>query len=212
MVTLSGGADSTICLHWALHRFETVRAISFDYGQRHIVELECAAQIARRAGVGHDIIPVDSFKALGGNALVGSDQPILAAGEGQLPNTFVPGRNLILLTLAAARAYTFGICDLVTGACQTDYSGYPDCRESTLKALAEAISLGMDRKFRIHAPLMALTKAQSILLARDLGVLEWLKYTHTCYEGRRPPCGSCPSCLLRAKGFVEAGVRDPLML
>src|SRR5690606_19585948 len=137
--------------------------------------------------------------------------------EHGLPNTFVPGRNLLSVTQAAAYAYTRGIRDVVTGVCQTDYSGYPDCRHDTLRALQRSLHLGLgwpERRgvFRIHTPLMFRTKAESVALARAWGALDALAWSHTCYEGLYPPCGKCPACVLRAKGFEEAGVKDPLLL
>ncbi len=210
VVLLSGGQDSTTCLAWALARFPTVAAVTIDYGQRHRVELDCAAAIARAAGVPQTVIPCDSFRSLGGNALTGNLAVGSAPAAGGLPNTFVPGRNLVFLTLAAAYGWQRGLTDLVTGVCQTDYSGYPDCREDTMQALQAALRAGMDAPFTIHTPLMHLTKAQTVLLIRDLGRLPWLALSHTCYEGSRPPCGRCPACLLRAKGFAEAGIADPL--
>jgi 7-cyano-7-deazaguanine synthase len=213
VVVLSGGQDSTTCLWWAIDRFgaDHVHALTFDYGQRHRIELECAARIACEAGVGHDLLPIDTFAALGGNAL--TDETIAVGNEesGGLPATFVPGRNLIFLTFAAAWAWPRRIDNIVTGVAQTDYSGYPDCREETLDALAHVLELGMERPFRIHAPLMNLSKRETVLLARDLGALDAMALTHTCYEGRRPPCGQCQACALRAKGFAEAGIEDPLV-
>jgi 7-cyano-7-deazaguanine synthase len=130
--------------------------------------------------------------------------------EEGLPNTFVPGRNLVFLTFAAAFAYQREIPNLVTGVAQTDYSGYPDCRESTLIALERALSLGMEFDFKLHTPLMSLSKQATVELAVNLGAMPAMALTHTCYEGMRPPCGRCPACVLRAKGFAEAGVEDPL--
>ncbi len=212
VVLLSGGQDSTTCLAWAMRRFKRVEAATIDYGQRHRVELDAAAAIARAVGVRQRVIPCDSFRALGGNALTGDEAVAdgLRAGD-QLPNTFVPGRNLIFLTLAAAWAYQSGISELVTGVCQTDFSGYPDCRADTMSALQEALRRGMAAPFTIHTPLMHLTKAQTVRLISDLGALPLLALSHTCYNGSKPPCGSCPACVLRAKGFVEAGVPDPLL-
>jgi len=212
VVLLSGGQDSTTCLVWAKARFARVAAVTIDYGQRHRVELECAAIIARLAGVEHAVIPCDSFRALGGNALTGDES--VAAGvrsDSELPNTFVPGRNLVFLTLAAAWGWTRGMSELVTGVCQTDYSGYPDCRADTMAVLQQALRLGMDAAFTIHTPLMHLSKAGSVLLLRDLGGLDLLTHSHTCYNGGRPPCGTCPACVLRARGFAEAGIADPLL-
>ncbi len=212
VVLLSGGQDSTTCLAWALKRFGRVRSLAIDYGQRHRIELDAAARIAGLAGVPHAQIPCDSLRALGGNALT-SDEAVaggVRAGN-QLPNTFVPGRNLIFLTLAAAFAYQHGAANLVTGVCETDYSGYPDCRESTMAALQEALRAGIDAPFVIHTPLMRLSKADTVRMARDLGALPLIAQSHTCYNGAIPPCGICPACELRAKGFAEAGIPDPLM-
>lgn len=212
VVVLSGGQDSATCLYWALDKFakDGVEALTFDYGQRHRIELECAARVAAFAGVAHTTLPIDTFSALGGNALTDSGIAVKDAPEGGLPNTFVPGRNLVFLTFAAAFAWPRGIDDIVTGVAQTDYSGYPDCRRETLDALREAINLGMERQFRIHTPLMDLSKKETVEMARDLGALDVMALTHTCYEGQRPPCGECPACKLRAKGFREAGIADPL--
>jgi len=215
LVLLSGGQDSTTCLHWAIDRFgrENVSAISFDYGQRHRVELECAQAIAAAAGVPQVCLPIDTFAAFGGNALTDAAVEVrdeLNAETG-LPNTFVPGRNLIFLTYAAAYAYSRDTGHLVTGVAQTDYSGYPDCREATIKALQESINLGMESNVEIHTPLMHLSKRETVELARDLDALDAMALTHTCYNGEKPPCGECPACLLRAKGFVEAGIADPLL-
>jgi 7-cyano-7-deazaguanine synthase len=130
---------------------------------------------------------------------------------GGLPNTFVPGRNLIFLNLAAAWAYQLKIQNLVTGVCQTDFSGYPDCREATMQALEKSIQLGMEADLKILTPLMHVDKGDSIAMAEELGAMESLAYSHTCYEGKIPPCGQCPSCVLRAKGFEKAGLTDPLL-
>ncbi|GGY21671.1 7-cyano-7-deazaguanine synthase QueC [Paludibacterium paludis] len=217
LVVLSGGQDSTTCLYWALQRFGAgnVEAVTFDYGQRHRIELDCARDIATMAGVVQHVLPIDTFAAIGGNALTDSgiepEDGVRADHDKTLPNTFVPGRNLVFLTFAAALAYTRGIRHLVTGVAQTDYSGYPDCREDTLKALEVAIRLGMETRLEIHAPLMYLSKAETVFLARDVGALGALAHSHTCYNGEQPPCGHCASCLLRAKGFAEAGIPDPLV-
>lgn len=212
LVVHSGGADSTICLHWALERFDHVQAITFDYGQRHKVEIEAATTICERLGIEQVIVPIDSFRALGGNALVDHEAAIEVPEKG-LPSTFVPGRNLIFLTLAAARAWSIGADHIITGVCQTDFSGYPDCREDTIAALQQALRLGIEQEFTLHTPLMHLDKAQSIALAKDMpGCLDSLAWSHTCYEGQVPPCGHCPSCVLRAKGFVNLGVPDPLLV
>lgn len=215
LVVLSGGQDSTTCLYWAIERYgrSQVAALTFDYGQRHRVELDCAKKIADFADVCHTILPINTFSALGGSAL--TDAHVTPTKgitqEVTLPNTFVPARNLIFLSFAAAFAYQRGMSHIVTGVAQTDYSGYPDCRENTLTALELALRLGMDARVYLHAPLMWLNKAQTVALAQQVGALEALAYSHTCYNGQVPPCGECAACLLRAKGFSEAGVADPLL-
>lgn len=215
LVLLSGGQDSTTSLYWAMDRFgrDNVSAISFDYGQRHRLELECAAAVAAAAGVSQVCLPIDTFTALGGDALTDADLAVREDLDDTtgLPNTFVPGRNLIFLTFAAAHAYQRDISHLVTGVAQTDYSGYPDCREATIQAVQESIRLGMESNVEIHTPLMHLSKKETVELARDLDALDAMALTHTCYNGIRPPCGECPACQLRAKGFAEAGIDDPLL-
>jgi len=214
LVLLSGGQDSTTCLYWALDRFGTaaVSTITFDYGQRHRIELECAGRIAAHAGVPNVCLPIDTFAALGGDALTDAAIDVQSGHDVAtgLPNTFVPGRNLVFLTFAAAYAWQRGIADIVTGVAQTDYSGYPDCRQATISALQEAIRLGMESDVTIHTPLMQRSKKQTVELAASLGALDAMALTHTCYNGERPPCGECPACKLRAKGFAEAGIADPL--
>lgn len=214
LVVLSGGQDSTTCLYWAIDKFqkENVLSVTFDYGQRHRVELESASKIAEIAGIENTLLPINTFSALGGNSL--TDEIDVKDGvepETQLPNTFVPGRNLIFLTYAAAFAYQNGIQNLVTGVAQTDYSGYPDCRENTIQALQKAINLGMESEIKIHTPLMNLTKKETVEMAQNVGALEALSYSHTCYNGQQPPCGLCPACVLRKNGFEEAGIPDPLV-
>ena len=215
LVLLSGGQDSTTCLYWAMHRFggDKVAAISFDYGQRHRIELECAQSIAAAAGVDYVCLPINTFAALGGDALTESGIDVTSDTDEEtgLPNTFVPGRNLIFLTFAAAYAWQHKIGNLVTGVAQTDYSGYPDCREEAVRSLQQTLRLGMESEVSIHTPLMHLSKKETVELAKDLGALEAMALTHTCYNGQRPPCGECPACVLRARGFAEAGVDDPLV-
>ena len=215
LVVLSGGQDSTTCLYWALDRFGSgaVSALTFDYGQRHRIEIDCAIRIAAQAGVPHTILPINTFAALGGNALTDAGIPVQSGVDSytELPNTFVPGRNLIFLTFAAAFAYPRAIHHLVTGVAQTDYSGYPDCRQATLHALEQTLRLGMACDLTLHTPLMFKSKADTVLMARDLGAWPALADTHTCYHGQQPPCGHCPACVLRAKGFAEAGLADPLV-
>ncbi len=214
LVVLSGGQDSTTCLYWAVREFGAgaVETLTFDYQQRHRIELACARAVAHQANVPHVVLPIDTFAALGGNALTGTlpvaTQPDPTTG---LPNTFVPGRNLIFLSFAAAFAYPRGIQHLVTGVTQTDYSGYPDCRESTLQSLEQTLRLGMEYEITIHAPLLHLSKGEIVRLAETLGALPAMALTHTCYEGCRPPCGVCPACRIRAKGFADVGIPDPLL-
>lgn len=218
LVVLSGGQDSTTCLYWALREFgaANVEAVTFDYGQRHRVELEAARQVAAMAGVRQTVLPIDTFAAIGGNALtddsIAPESGARADDDTALPNTFVPGRNLVFLSFAAAFAYTRGIEHVVTGVAQTDYSGYPDCRENTLKALELALRLGMDSRVSLHTPLMFMSKAETVQLAQQVGAMDALAFSHTCYNGEVPPCGHCASCELRAKGFAEAGVADPLVV
>ena len=215
LVVLSGGQDSTTCLYWALDRFgaRNVSSITFDYGQRHRIELTSAKEVADLAAVPNAVLPIDTFAALGGNALTSSTIDVANElnNENGLPNTFVPGRNLVFMTFAAAYAYQRGIRHLVTGVAETDYSGYPDCREETMTALQVALSRGMEFDVEIHAPLMHLSKRQTVELADNLGALPAMSLTHTCYNGDRPPCGECQACRLRAKGFAEAGILDPLV-
>ena len=189
--------------------FDEVIAFTFDYDQRHKIELIQALKICKMLDVEQEAMKIDIFSQLSENSLT-HDLEITPGTNSKLPSTFVPGRNLVFLSLAAAKAYQLGIKDIVIGVCQTDYSGYPDCRENFIKSMEKTISLSMDTEFRIHTPLMFLSKGETVLMMNDLGKLDWLKETHTCYEGKRPACGKCPACLLRLKGFEEAGIQDPL--
>ncbi len=220
LVLFSGGQDSTTCLAWALARFGRVETVGFDYGQRHIVELAARPRVldamrgfASWAGrLGEDfMLPIDTLKAIGGTAL--TDDVAIAMGKDGLPTTFVPARNLMFLNAAAALGYRRGISDLVGGMCETDFSGYPDCRDETMKATAKSLSLGLARETRIHTPLMWIDKAATWKLAEELGgaalVDLIVRETVTCYHGDPTPhdwgkgCGSCPACDLRAKGFAK---------
>lgn len=218
LVVLSGGQDSTTCLLWGLEKFDKVRAVSFDYGQRHGVELDAARAIALELGVEHKTLDLRILPQLGRNALVDDDEVIVDGDGDDLPSTFVPGRNLLFLTTAAAMAVNLGYEHVVTGVCQTDFSGYPDCRDSTICALELACRLGMEGAqqhdgdaVRIHTPLMYLTKAETWKLADDLGAVEFVREkTHTCYEGERDElhvwgygCGECPACNIRRRGWEE---------
>jgi len=208
VVLHSGGQDSTTCLMWAIKKFKKVYVISFDYGQRHNIELKSAAAICKKLKLPHEVIDLTILKKLTKNAL--TDKSIRIKDGKGLPSTFVDGRNQMFLTVAAIYAKQKGIPNLVTGVCQTDFSGYPDCREEFIKSLEKTLRLAMEFPFKIYTPLMHLTKAQTIELMQKLGGLPLLKYTHTCYEGTRPACGKCPACKLRLKGFKEAGVKDQI--
>ncbi len=221
LVVFSGGQDSTACLAWALSRYTHVETVGFDYGQRHRVELDCRLTVRTElaqafpqwgARLGEDhLLDLGLLGQISDTALTESRAIEMQANG--LPNTFVPGRNLLFLNFAAALAYRRGASVLIGGMCETDYSGYPDCRDNTLKALQVAISLGLDSPMTIETPLMWLTKAQTWQLSHDLGgeALNALiiEHTHTCYLGDRQHrhacgygCGSCPACLLRQEGFA----------
>lgn len=213
LVVLSGGQDSATCMAWAATVFDRVHAISFDYGQRHRRELQSAAAIADLFGASLTLVGVDSLRSNPASGLTSSDIDVKEVDPTtSLPKSFVPGRNLIFLTSAASIALSRGIHDIVTGVCQTDFSGYPDCRRDTVDALERAINLGNAGlgSVRIHTPLMYLTKAETVSLAKRLP-LGWdaVAKSWTCYEGGEKPCGVCPACQLRIKGFVEAGEIDP---
>lgn len=212
LVVFSGGQDSTTCLYWALNKFSPVRAITFDYGQKHKIELQSAAELCQKENIQQDVISVSSLQALGGNALVDNEIEISDAhGNNNLPNTFVPGRNIVFLSLAAAKAYQLGINHLVTGVGQADYSGYPDCREDFIKSLEKTLQLGMEFKLSIHRPLMFKDKAEIWELSDQLGHLQdIIQHTHTCYKGEHDQlhswgygCGECPACILRKAGFKK---------
>ena len=215
LVVLSGGQDSTTCLYWAIKEFgiSNIEAITFDYQQRHRIELECAEKITSLINVPQTVLPINTFQDLGGSALTEEAIEVKTDlnSENQLPNTFVPGRNLIFLTFAAAHAYKRGIKTLVMGVSQTDYSGYPDCRRDTIDKLELAINAGMEYDVTILTPLIDKSKKETVELAIKVEAMEAMALTHTCYNGEQPPCGACPACELRAKGFSEAGVNDPLI-
>lgn len=209
LLVFSGGQDSTTCLAWALNEFDKVYALSFNYGQRHGIELDQAKKICSELEVEHEIIDIEIFSNLSKNSLT-HDLEIDPGSKTELPSTFVPGRNQIFLSIACIKAYQLGVNDVITGVCQTDFSGYPDCRDAFVQSLAKTSSLAMDTEFQIHTPLMWKTKSETVLMMKELGQLDLLKYSHTCYEGLRPACAKCPACLLRLKGFSEAGLKDPL--
>ncbi|CAN7235999.1 7-cyano-7-deazaguanine synthase QueC [Phyllobacterium sp. LjRoot231] len=220
LVLFSGGQDSATCLAWALSRFDRVETVGFDYGQRHRIELEVRGEFrgalaekfpdwAERLGDDH-LLDASIIGQLGSTAM--TQNIAIEMAENGLPNTFVPGRNLLFFTLAGALAYRRGLRVIVGGMCETDYSGYPDCRDDTLKAQQVALSLGLDRRITIETPLMWLDKAETFALAQDLGgepLLDLIvEHTHTCYLGDRSQrhewgygCGSCPACELRSNGW-----------
>jgi len=221
LVLFSGGQDSTTCLAWALERYDHVETIGFDYGQRHVVELECRKKVLERLRsrfphwapkIGDDhMLDLSVLGQISDTAL--TQDKAIAFSKSGLPNTFVPGRNILFFTFAATVAYRRGLEVLVGGMCETDYSGYPDCRDNTLKSLQVAMSLGLDSPMVVETPLMWLDKAATWEMARDLGgeaLVELIQQdTHTCYKGDRSKqydwgygCGDCPACELRSKGFA----------
>jgi 7-cyano-7-deazaguanine synthase len=222
LVLFSGGQDSTVCLAWALERFARVETVGFDYQQRHAVELEMRPRIRERLPaiverwtprLGDDhFIRIEALADISETALT-RDVAIETSASG-LPTTFVPGRNLIFLAFAGALAYRRGIRHLVAGMCETDFSGYPDCRDDTIKAMQVALTLGLDRRLTVHTPLMWIDKAGTFALAQSVGgeplIDLLLAETHTCYLGDREHrhdwgfgCGGCPACRLRAEGFAK---------
>jgi len=222
LVLFSGGQDSTVCLAWTLERFARVETVGFDYRQRHAVELEVRPRIRERlpaiaeqwrTRLGDDhVVRIDALADMSESALT-RDMAIEMSASG-LPTTFVPGRNLIFLSFAGALAYRRGIRHLVAGMCETDFSGYPDCRDDTVKAMQIALTLGLDRRVTVHTPLMWIDKAATFALAQSIGgeplIDLLLAETHTCYLGDREHrhdwgfgCGECPACRLRAEGFAK---------
>ena len=222
LVLFSGGQDSTVCLAWALQRFARVETVGFDYGQRHAVELTLRPRLRSalaalnsdwQARLGDDhTIKLDALAAISDSALT-RDTTIEIAASG-LPTTFVPGRNLIFFCFAGALAYRRGARHIVAGMCETDYSGYPDCRDDTVKAMQVALTLGLDRRVTLHTPLMWIDKADTFALAQEIGGQPLLDLviedSHSCYLGDRSQrhdwgygCGTCPACQLRAQGFAK---------
>jgi len=222
LVLFSGGQDSTVCLAWALERFSRVETIGFDYGQRHTIELSVRARLrekmsaltsgwAARLGDDH-MIKLDALAAISDTAL--TRQTAIEIADSGLPTTFVPGRNLMFFCFAGALAYRRGARHLVAGMCETDYSGYPDCRDDTIKAMQVALTLGLDKRVAIHTPLMWIDKAETFALAVEIGGDAFLdlliEESHSCYLGDRTRrhdwgygCGTCPACQLRAQGFAK---------
>jgi 7-cyano-7-deazaguanine synthase len=204
VVVFSGGQDSTTCLFWAMERFSEVEAVTFNYGQRHKLELDCAAEIANELNIKHHILDMSLLNQLAPNALTRDDIAI-EQKEGELPTTFVDGRNLLFLTFAAVLAKQLGAKHIVTGVCETDFSGYPDCRDIFVKSLNVTLNLSMDYPFVIDTPLMWLNKAETWELAETLGAFEFVRErTLTCYNGIiADGCGDCPACVLRRNGLDE---------
>jgi 7-cyano-7-deazaguanine synthase len=222
LVLFSGGQDSTVCLAWALERFARVETVGFDYGQRHKIELDVRPRIRERmsalkpdwkARLGDDnMIKLDALAAISDSAL--TRETAIEMADNGLPTTFVPGRNLIFFSFAGALAYRRGARHIVAGMCETDYSGYPDCRDDTVKAMQVALGLGMDTRVTIDTPLMWVDKAGTFAMAEDIGGAALLALvvedTHSCYLGDRTRrhdwgygCGTCPACQLRAQGFAK---------
>ncbi|SDS59850.1 preQ(0) biosynthesis protein QueC [Paenibacillaceae bacterium GAS479] len=204
VVVFSGGQDSTTCLFWALQRYEEVEAVTFRYGQRHELELDCATSIAAELGVKHHMLDMSLLGQLAPSALTRADVAVAdAPSEGGLPNTFVPGRNLLFMSFAAVLAQGVGARTIVTGVCETDFSGYPDCRNVFIQSLNVSINLAMDSSFVIETPLMWLDKEQTWELADQLGAFDFVRErTLTCYNGiPSDGCGECPACKLRSSGL-----------
>ena len=205
LVVFSGGQDSTTCLFWALKQFEEVEAVTFNYGQRHSLEIECATNIAKKLQVKHHILDMSLLNQLTESALTRQSIEIVDGKEGSLPSTFVPGRNILFMSFAAVLAYQIGAQHLVTGVCETDFSGYPDCRDTFMKSLNVSLNLGMERNFIIHTPLMWLNKAEVWALADKLEAFDYIReHTLTCYNGIiADGCGECPACKLRQRGLQD---------
>lgn len=222
LVLFSGGQDSTVCLAWTLERFGRVETVGFDYGQRHLVELSVRTRLrekmsalngAWKARLGDDhLIKLDSLATISETAL--TRETAIEIAESGLPTTFVPGRNLVFFSFAGALAYRRGARHMVAGMCETDYSGYPDCRDDTVKAIQVALSLGLDKRITIHTPLMWVDKADTFAMAEEIGGKAFLDLviedSHSCYLGDRAQrhdwgygCGACPACKLRAEGFAK---------
>jgi len=204
VVVFSGGQDSTTCLFWALEQFAYVEVVTFNYGQRHALELECAAEIAKELGVKQHVLDMGLLNQLAPNALTRDDIEIEAV-EGEVPNTFVEGRNLLFLSFAAIVAKGIGAKHIVTGVCETDFSGYPDCRDVFVKSLNVTLNLAMDYPFVLDTPLMWLDKSETWELADKLGAFDFVRErTLTCYNGiPSDGCGECPACELRQRGLDQ---------
>lgn len=205
LVVFSGGQDSTTCLIQAVQTYgrENVQAITFQYGQRHAIELERARWIAEDLGIAQTVLDLSLMQQITHNALMDDTAEIQTASNG-IPNTFVDGRNALFLLYAAIYAKSQNIKHIIVGVCETDFSGYPDCRDVFVKSMNVTLNLAMDYAFQIHTPLMYLTKAQTWALADRLGCFDYIRqHTHTCYHGVEGGCGECPSCVLRERGLAE---------
>ena len=213
IVVFSGGKDSTTCLFWAKKHFDEVELVTFKYGQRHAQEIEVAQAIAEEQQLKHHVLDMSLLSQLTPNALTDPNMAI-EANDDEIPNTFVPARNLLFLSFAGALAYHLNAKNIITGVCETDFSGYPDCRDSFVKSMNVTLNLSMDKNFVIHTPLMWLDKKETWALSDDLGVLDYVRErTLTCYNGIvGDGCGTCPACKLRARGLnnylVEKGANN----
>ncbi|NSL50935.1 7-cyano-7-deazaguanine synthase QueC [Calidifontibacillus erzurumensis] len=205
LVIFSGGQDSTTCLFWALKQFASVEAVTFDYNQRHRLEIDVAKDIAKTLGVKHHVLDMSLLNQLAPNALTRNDIEVKEGEKGELPSTFVPGRNLLFISFAAVLANQIKAKHIVTGVCETDFSGYPDCRDIFIKSLNVTLNLAMDESFVIHTPLMWLNKAETWKLADELGAFDFVREkTLTCYNGIiADGCGDCPACKLRKAGLEQ---------
>jgi 7-cyano-7-deazaguanine synthase len=205
VVVFSGGQDSTTCLFWALERFEEVEAVTFDYNQRHSLEIECAQNIAKELGIRHHVLDMSLLNQLAPNALTRNDIAVEDGADGELPSTVVPGRNLLFLSFAGVLASQIGAKHIVTGVCETDFSGYPDCRDVFIKSLNVTLNLSMNESFVIDTPLMWLNKEETWELADQLHAFDFVREkTLTCYNGIiADGCGECPACKLRKKGLDD---------
>lgn len=205
VVVFSGGQDSTTCLFWAMQQFKEVVAVTFDYNQRHKTEIDCAKNIAKELGIEHHILDMSLLNQLAPNALTRADIEVKEGETGELPSTFVPGRNLLFMSFAGVLARQINAKHIITGVCETDFSGYPDCRDVFIKSLNVTLNLSMDDQFVIHTPLMWLNKAEAWKLADELGAFNFVREkTLTCYNGIvAEGCGECPACKLRKNGLDE---------
>ncbi|WP_436860392.1 7-cyano-7-deazaguanine synthase QueC [Mammaliicoccus lentus] len=204
LVVFSGGQDSTTCMFYAKENFKEVELLTFQYGQRHDLEIEVAENIAKEQGLKHHILDMSLLSQLSPNALTDHNMEIENNEDG-IPNTFVPARNLLFLSFAGALAYQIGAKHIITGVCETDFSGYPDCRDSFIKSMNLSLNLSMDNDFVIHTPLMWLNKQETWALSDELGALDYVReHTLTCYNGViADGCGECPACKLRNQGLSQ---------